>query len=107
MGALAGEPATTVAVRRWLHAASTVEPQVLKRLLQVGDATALHEVLMRLSALPLYHDLCNAYASLVSSGGGFKGDFPPLRLRGDDKLEPKIIGQEDIPGLATHGELWI
>jgi glutathione gamma-glutamylcysteinyltransferase len=114
--ALAAEPTSTVAMRRWLHAASTVEPQVLKRLLQVGDVSALREVSMRLSALPLYDELCNAYASLVSSGGGFKGDFPPLRFRADDLhdlradgrlSEPTSTDQEELPGLATHGELWI
>lgn len=99
--ALAGEPATTVAVRRWLHAASTVEPQVLKRLLQVGDADALHEVLERLSTLPLYAELCRAYGPLVSSGGGFSGEFPPLR-------ETALQGAgEQVAGLATHGELWV
>lgn len=106
--ALAGEPATTVAVRRWLHAASTVEPQVLRRLLQVGDAEALGEVLTRLIDYPLFEDLCGAYAALVTSGGGFQGEFPPLRLRADggETAQADDVGDE-APGLSTHGELWV
>jgi hypothetical protein len=104
--AVAGESAMTVAVRRWLHVASTVEPQVVKQLLQVGDHGAFHEVLTRLAALPLYAELCSAYASLVSSGGGFKGDFPPLRLAAGDVLDSQSRDEAAL-GLDTHGELWI
>jgi len=98
--ALADEPFETTTVRRWLHAASIAEPQVVKRLLMVGDSNALREVLARLSTWPLYKELCTAYAMLVSSEGGFKGIFPPIGFEMSNSDEMGL-------GLDTHGELWV
>jgi len=98
------EPMTMTAMRRWLHAASMAEPQVLRKLLQVGDASALSEVLDRLDSDPLYKELCSAYGALVASGGGFKHVFPSLRSDAHVHLPD---GNEADLGLAQHGELWV
>jgi len=103
----------TVAVRRWLQAASVAEPQVLRRLLQVGDVAALHEVLHRLDGLPIYRELCRAYDDVVIGSGasarGAMADFPPLRFKGgtaDGAAEQFVAASEDL-GLETCGELWV
>jgi len=98
------EPVTMTSMRRWLHAASMAEPQVLRKLLQVGETSALSEVLDRLESDPLYKELCSAYRTLVASGGGFEDVFPPLRSDAPVDLPG---GNEDNLGLAQHGELWV
>mmetsp|Transcript_119286 Transcript_119286/g.210755 ORF Transcript_119286/g.210755 Transcript_119286/m.210755 type:complete len:505 (-) Transcript_119286:147-1661(-) len=104
---LADEPAMTLAMRRWLHAASSAEPQVVRRLLQVGDADLLKEVVERLHSYSLYKDLSQAYSDLVASGGGFKGEFPPLRFGVESAESSAEYTDADAPGLDTCGELWV
>jgi len=107
-----GEAATMTTMRRWLVAVSTAEPQVLAQLLRVGDADALHETLTRLEGLPIFAELCSAYASIVADApadglgalaDGIAANFPPLRVvLGADRP----AGVEDL-GLGDTGELWV
>lgn len=92
------------AMCRWLQAASTAEPQVLRSLLQVGDVGALEEVLESLERLPLYRELCRAYAELRMLGLG--QDFPPFYFGTHGRhVEPRSADEE--LGLNTCGELWV
>jgi len=128
-----GAPEESVAMRRWLHAASVTEPQVLRKLLQVGDAEALREVCARLDhAFPLYRRLCRAYA-VLAKGGDEAGpsflslshastdaacgscidaplaEFPPLRFSAADDGAIPSSWPEQPPELCldTCGELWV
>jgi len=107
------EPTAQRAMRRWLHAASVAEPQVLGKLLEVGDATALRELLVDLTQLPLYRKLCDAYHELVSESscsedeadtGCKQRDFPPLLFDGALGATAEL---EEKPALGTCGELWV
>lgn len=99
-----GEPAMMTTMSRWLRAVSTVEPQVLAQLLDVGDATALKEVLTRLQSFSTFSDLCDAYAVAVAvQNDGIATNFPPLSV---------ITASVDVPDpgmwkLGTCGELWV
>lgn len=96
------------ALHRWIQAASVVEPQVLGKLLQVGDTTAFIEVLRGLRSFPAFQDLCHAYASLAAKG--WCGDlclaanFPPLLLHGTS--DENMLQEKEL-NLATCGELWV
>lgn len=92
------------AMCRWLQAASVAEPQVLRRLFQVGDAIALEEVAGRLNKIPLYTELRAAYASLLELG--LTEDFPPLRFS-ESSVDKASRPAEDVLSLNTCGELWI
>lgn len=72
------------AMTRWLQAASTAEPQVLRRLFKVGDAIALSEVLDRLRKTPVFKELQEAYTSLLDLG--LVEDFPGLRFANNEGL---------------------
>lgn len=110
-----GEAVAMNAMRRWLRAVSQVEPQVLGHLLRVGDAAALHEVLVRLGTFPIFKDLCEAYsAAAAAPSDGITIELPPLRV-----LEPSASSStadwlgtsregdvEDL-GLWACGELWV
>jgi glutathione gamma-glutamylcysteinyltransferase len=88
------------AICKWLQAASTAEPQVLRQLLQVGDAIALSEVLDRLRPTPFFKDLLEAYTSVIDLG--LVEDFPRLRFANNGGLP---LGDETC--LNTCGELWV
>jgi len=92
------------AMCRWLQAASVAEPQVLRRLLEVGDAIALEEVVGRLNKIPLYMELRASYASLLELG--LAEDFPPLQFS-EGAVEKAFRPSEDVLSLNTCGELWI
>jgi len=80
------------------------EPQVLRRLLEVGDAIALEEVVGRLNKIPLYTELRASYASLLELG--LAEDFPPLQFS-EGVVEKASRPSEDVLSLNTCGELWI
>lgn len=98
------------AIGRWLRAASAAEPQVLCRLLQVGDEAALQEVLGRLRAAPVFAELSRAYERQRRELGrtGATREFPPLLFAG-----PTMGGAEATTGAAgglgldSCGELWV
>jgi hypothetical protein len=92
------------AICRWLQAASTAEPQVLRTLFQVGDAIALSQVLDRLRPTPFFRDLLEAYTSLIDLG--LVEDFPRLRFASDGDIWSGIA-HGDETCLNTCGELWV
>mmetsp|Transcript_29248 Transcript_29248/g.67339 ORF Transcript_29248/g.67339 Transcript_29248/m.67339 type:complete len:522 (-) Transcript_29248:188-1753(-) len=103
------ESPLTAGMRRWLSAASVAEPQVLRQLLQVGDASGFTSVLSRLSMYPLFQDLCKAYDNVIGLGG-LPATFPPLRFMkshaGDvDQSQASQIVMD--LGLHNCGELWV
>jgi len=87
-----------------LQAASTAEPQVLRKLLEVGDVVALETILERLACVPLFRDLCRAYSELLTLG--LRKEFPPLHFM-------DVAGHTDFRGalvelgLGNCGELWV
>jgi len=92
------------AMCRWLQAASTAEPQTLRSLFQVGDVSALQEVLDRLQKVQLYRELCQAYSDLRALG--LCQDFPPFVLGKNSSLKAIREKHEEL-GLNTCGELWV
>jgi hypothetical protein len=89
------------AMCRWLQAATLAEPQVLRRLFEVGDITAMREVLVCLNSVPLFRDLKRAYDSLLDLG--LREDFPSLQF--EDSL-PHHSSDMEL-SLNTCGELWV
>jgi len=89
------------AMCRWLRAASLSEPQVLRRLLQVGDKIALQEMIGRFQNFPLYRDLRAAYASLFELG--LSEDFPPLQFT---EGGAPLLNETEL-SLHTCGEFWV
>jgi len=100
-------PASLVAMRRWLSAASTAEPQVLMQLLQVGDVQAVQEVFARLAAYAPFAELCQAYDAVASSCClGLSDDFPALRFEAAGTSSKSAVPPVDL-SLHTCGELWV
>merc|ERR1712216_536456 len=108
---------STVAMRRWLHAASVVEHMVLRRLLQVADNDAVNEVLHRLQDLEIYRVLCSAYSQVVIAGGisisdgrgGKPAVFPELVVNSSERRlwdGKNSLGSQEL-SLDTCGELWV
>lgn len=94
------------AMCRWLQAASFAEPQVLRRLFEVGDAVAFQEVTRRLNDIPIYKELRGAYASLLELG--LAEDFPQLRFTDRSFLAASAsrLSNHEL-NLNTCGELWV
>uniref|UniRef100_A0A7S1RIH0 Uncharacterized protein n=1 Tax=Alexandrium catenella TaxID=2925 RepID=A0A7S1RIH0_ALECA len=88
---------------RWLQAASSAEPQVLRQLLHVGNDAALWELLENVRCNPPFSELCEAYAQLVSLGLG--EDFPALCLDAQGRHAREVAGSR--LGLQSCGELWV
>lgn len=101
-----GAAPAVAAMRRWLHAASVAEPQVLCLLLQVGDAPAVQDMLEHLHRCQAYQRLCSAYADLVAGAGlccDLRRDFPRLRFTGPEGR----LQEGEALSLDTCGELWV
>jgi glutathione gamma-glutamylcysteinyltransferase len=92
-----GESWAFDAMRSWLQAASVAEPQLLRSLVNVGNAIALKEVIHRLRDVSLYQQLVAAYevCRLVE-------DYPPLLLTQDTGSS-----ESDELSLDSCGELWV
>lgn len=92
------------AMCRWLQAALAAEPQTLRSLFQVGDVTALQEVLDRLQNVQIYRELCQAYSDLRTLG--LYQDFPPFVVSKNSSVEAIRLEHEEL-SLNTCGELWV
>lgn len=93
-------------MRRWLQVAATIEPNVVRQLLQVKDEPLWGHVLHTLRNVDIFSKFCEAYATLVARCNlrdGFADCFPPLRF---ESFSAGAAPDGQL-SLGNCGEFWV